>query len=1043
MSATPEPATDTAPDDLREKTPPRQPDAEKEAFSTPYGINHRPAMQNMYAKHVHWYNAEAMEPVVEATFFDGKPQKYGDLTEEMEEKMASDAGIKRGLKAVARFTKKDLENRRYAPTIKLLNRLSCLYFEISKRRPDQDAIVFTFAPTREAPGSFLGEAFQPDYLAYLASVAELRDAISAENGGLLPWSVLIGVGEHKRSTDKRLAQLKTYTSLLKRYRPDLPAIHGFHVTGKKVEIASLDSSVFRMSKACPVDTLKPWLALVASLYHSADTRYKPLTYNSSQLDFHRWDVEYENLKIATVPFHVGEAPGRTTFAALELEPGGATQNELTKAFYETPAHGFFKSSWQSATARWTESELLERIHKDGWLPGVVRHRFTRREIEVKDPAQTAPKAKRQPGAESAKTNEVEAMEETAKETEEEMALTEQTQEQTEQTEQTQEHTQEQTAQTQGQTAQTQAKTTPLRVREIINLGSIGEPLSEARTMRHLLWAFYDFIETSSQLGKLGIIHRDLSWFNCLILPRHTVAGEKRPLSRPCIRRILDAVNGKIDTTLEAIGKRQTEDADTTSAGAGTTVDAFMPCTLVADFDHSADIKQLQDKQQQLNIRERTGTNMFIACDLSKPGCVPYTNNSKPLLKALALVGLNRRGPAALAAAFPEHDDAGFLDMIKRVVAEESERQDQVTFEERAPPPVPKGLHEPRHDAESLFWVHLWGCARAQPLLSTVPDDDRSYFNEFCSTMLSHRIRGGNKEAGRARYLTPQALEKDLFHPRFHRVQILFAHMILYLTIPWHLYQDDPYIKEHPDHAHVAFRRLLLWMLLRDDMSELDDPLNTEEPRVAENLEKVLQFAVASDHRAVTGNESIPQSASKTVSVEKKPPAVNVSGVDLDRRGEPDLRAQYKSENAQVPLPKKKEKKKKEPKPSTPAVTPASTSTSQVSTRSQKRAREETHADDGAAKKMRPDVQHEQDVQPMAVDAPEREPVAEDQPQVDAMADEAKEDAPTVVDKTQRYIAEVHQPLQTVNALRLKIWKDKALWFGKGQFSPPPSEETGA
>ncbi|KZV86739.1 hypothetical protein EXIGLDRAFT_840513 [Exidia glandulosa HHB12029] len=986
----------------------------------------------MYAKHVHWYNAEAMEPVVEEKFLDGKPQTYGDVNEEMKEKMASDAGIKRGLKAVARFTKKDLENRRYAPTIQLLNRLSCLYFEISKRRPEKEAIVFTFAPTREAPGSFLGEAFQPDYLAYLASVAELRDAISAENGGLLPWSVLIGVGEHKRSGDDRLAQLKTYTSLLKRYRPDLHAIHGFYVNGNDVEIASLDT-VFRMSKVCPVDTLEPWLALVASLYHAADTRYQPLTYNSSQLDFHRWDVEYENLKIATVPFHVGEAPGRTTFAALELAPGGATQDALTKAFYETPAHGFFKSSWQSATARWTESELLERIHKDGWLPGVVRHRFTRREIEVKDPAQTAPKAKRKPGAQSAKAKEVDA----AKEPEQ------------------------QTAQTQATTAQSQAATTTttqIRVREVINLGSIGEPLSEARTMRHLLWAFYDFVETSSQLAKLGIIHRDLSWFNCLILPRHTVAGEKRPLSRPCIRRILEAANVKIDEKLEAIGKRQPSDIDIASARArGDTVDEFMPCTLVTDFDHSADIEQLADKQQKLNIRERTGTNMFIACDLSEPGSVFYENPSEALPIVLAAVDTNPKGRAALAAAFPDNDDNGFIDMVERVVAQENKRRVQLDLKLVPPVPIPDRLHQPRHDAESLFWAHLWGSARAQPRVGEFPDsDDRSNYKEFCATMLRHKIHGGNREAGRAFYLGPQALKRLFFHPHFKRVQELFLFMALYLSIPWHIYEHEAYIQEHPDHAHVAFRRLLLGMLLRDDMPELDVELNTEEPRVIEGLDEALQFAVPSKRRAVTGNESIPQTASKSSVVEKKAPAADVAGLDINRRDELDRRAQFRAENTQVPLVKKKEtkKKKKELKSSTPAVTPASTSvtpastsTSQVSTRSQKRAREETDVDEGAAKKMRADAVDEQDVQPMAVDAPEPEPepVAEDQPHLDAVPDETNKDAAALRNKTQRYIAAVHQPLQTVNALRLKIWKDRALWFGKGKFSPPPQtrKETAA
>ncbi|KZV86738.1 hypothetical protein EXIGLDRAFT_724468 [Exidia glandulosa HHB12029] len=178
------------------------------------------------------------------------------------------------------------------------------------------------------------------------------------------------------------------------------------------------------------------------------------------------------------------------------------------------------------------------------------------------------------------------------------------------------------------------------------------------------------------------------------------------------------------------------------------------------------------------------------------------------------------------------------------------------------------------------------------------------------------------------------------------------------------------------------------MLVRDDMPELDDLLNTEEPRLIDEGKSHL------GRRSATPTSSV---AAKT------PGSLSVN---------------------------MEEKKERNPS------TKASASTSQVSTLSQKRAREETHVDDRAAKKMRVDVEHEQDIRPMAVDAPKT--VTEDPLPVD----EGKDDTASLLDlKTQRYIAaiRIHQPLHTVNALRLEKWKDKAHWFGKGTLSPPTKE----
>ncbi|KZV81899.1 hypothetical protein EXIGLDRAFT_844208 [Exidia glandulosa HHB12029] len=899
-----------------------------------------------------------------------EPSKH-NLSPPLRDQIRKDKGVREALTTVGQFARSVSEKARYKPTIVLLNRLSLLYYELTQRNKDASpAIVFSFCYNRVVTGSYLGDQCQPDYSAFAGTYEDLLAAISGVAPNK-PWSVLVGVGEHKKGGERTMAQLKSYLRSLRQYRVDIPTVHGFQVSGLQVELASLNGCGMWKSPILSTGWLRSWLALVASLYHSTDNRDAKLNYSASQTQFHRWDVHYGPEPFATVPFHVGDAPGRVTFAAFELGPASWTESKLSHVFFNGLAEGFFKVSWQDKAARWTESQLLTHLHAEEWLPGLVRHKYAHRDDDK-------------------------------------LAIT-----------RLGEFEDEEDEKKQGPVE---------RVREVIHLGSIGEPLSEARTLRHVLCAIYDFLETSDNMREKDVIHRDLSWHNCLIFPRHTVRGEKREGSRPCIRRILAKAGVDLPANIADIGVRAQRHVDDE--------DEYEPCGLITDLDHSALITGLE-ALSKAGRRDRTGTPMFIATALSDPGSIAHmkSHGLAALAGALRLVETTESGKRALEAAFPgTHSDGQFMAMFDRVAAAEANNKPSFVFGKKkaeAPPatlPDPATImHEPRHDAESLFWVTLWAFARARPRGSSTSEGKASDFNAFCRDMLSHKI---GEEASRKRYLNPDNLDSTILHPDFRELMVLFHAMASYLSVPWHLYANDPYIKAHSEHVHTAFRRLILASLL-SDAPELDIELDTEQPRFTNAFEDVVRVSsVPSTDRAATGNmESIsqvladPQRASQSQSALAAPsmqaPASSVDPQPSAR----DLRAQNRASHREV--------------------APAGSSGSRSS---KKRSRGVDNRKQAPSKKARPeqswsDSEAEDDLEIKAPSEADDATLVDEQHQAstnspkEVLPDDG-EIAKQPVSTEQKYSAVDHASTttalrQSANALRLKFWKDKSLWFGSG------------
>lgn len=262
---------------------------------------------------------------------------------------------------------------------------------------------------------------------------------------------------------------------------------------------------------------------------------------------------------------------------------------------------------------------------------------------------------------------------------------------------------------------------------------------------------------------------------------------------------------------------------------------FEPMVLLADLDHSINSQDSYPSAPRTN----TGTPMFIAVECASAQNTDYNHYFEEDGLKIALQGIesDEKGRAAFAAAFP-NGDQDFMQKLEKVLDEEIPKRgpakdenlsrNQEVFQQR-----------PLHDVESVFWVFLWAFARAQPLdlqYHEVDPGALSNFKYFCETMLHHVVQDGDTEAPRAQWLYGHHIHR-LFHPRLAVFERIFDRMSRYLSIPWHLYDPDKIDKTH---AFVAARRLILNALTRNDVEDLDIPLDTEWPRATSKSDRFLR-----------------------------------------------------------------------------------------------------------------------------------------------------------------------------------------------------------
>ncbi|EJD52371.1 hypothetical protein AURDEDRAFT_111106 [Auricularia subglabra TFB-10046 SS5] len=526
---------------------------------------------------------------------------------------------------------------------------------------------------------------------------------------------------------------------------------------------------------------------------------------------------------------------------------------MSEQFHNEPVDGFWKMSWQPVSSRPTELELLSDLHKNGWLPGLVRPY----DFRPSTPDET------QGNSPAGQTEDDAALDQAQAATVPD----------TMQIDTVREEPQTDTASVQTQveaTKETRATDAALvqrieraihhpanlgdvgRVKEVLHLGSVGQPLSQCETTGHLIKVLYDLVETHAHMCERKVLHRDVSWFNVMckarhLIKKHPLTGEDTVLARPCI----DGILGHPDPE---------------------------PHVLLADLDHS--IKLRSGTMPQL--AEKTGTPMFIAMEMSKPEGMRFAD--QPLDRVRYSLAQAENYTEHFARAFP-NGPGSFMANFDLVVAAEKARIAKKPNVYGAPPP-PKTRHDWRHDAESIYWVFLWAFARARPLGSSPDDDFTDDLNSFCLAMFSHSIGGKTGEAQRGNYLTKLNACNSLFHPGLKELESLFNRIAMYLSIPWYLYCGDeaPTPLVERDHAHVAIRRIVLdFVLDPENANALVIALDTEVPRYTSALEgftretvmtttkRALTSATGGSKRTGAGSHESTSSLKRKAAVVVQPP----------------------------------------------------------------------------------------------------------------------------------------------------------------------------
>ncbi|KZV87646.1 hypothetical protein EXIGLDRAFT_723493 [Exidia glandulosa HHB12029] len=302
----------------------------------------------------------------------------------------------------------------------LLNALSLLASTSASpgARDDDHAILFDSAAHHIARGDFRGDACTPDWVAVQVPLHELRQAVrdttavveagsdvavkalSAPQG----WPRILAVGlveevranrqrdydsddsdeEHEEEEDK----LRTILTTLKAYHSDLLSVHGCELNASgRLRLAHVDAHAFVASahNDCHEDRestlreqLSPWLAHILSIQRTVATRDKTITarFPSLEDDFVRYDVTLGSRTVCVTPAAASRPPGRMTWVGFEV---GGDANVPSSVRSENSL-GVVKLSYQPQLkdGRLMEGEVLDLVHVDGWLPGVVRHTYWER-----------------------------------------------------------------------------------------------------------------------------------------------------------------------------------------------------------------------------------------------------------------------------------------------------------------------------------------------------------------------------------------------------------------------------------------------------------------------------------------------------------------------------------------------------------------------------------------------------------------------------------------------------------------------------------------
>ncbi|GJJ08996.1 hypothetical protein Clacol_003217 [Clathrus columnatus] len=198
----------------------------------------------------------------------------------------------------------------------------------------------------------------------------------------IPWSALESVIEVKRGKRWDHPQAIDYIETLLQYRPDKVYTFGMSCNQELYQFYYADACI---QKSSPVfrwkDSLDEFIQFVYTLYfnyendigrdksytlHGVMWQQQPKAVNASA----RWRVSFDGRTNEVQRIFARKGKGRRTWLGI-----GQEINEFSTVT-NTPEKDrirIVKDMWRDTSRRFKESEILNHIHKDGYIAGVVRH----------------------------------------------------------------------------------------------------------------------------------------------------------------------------------------------------------------------------------------------------------------------------------------------------------------------------------------------------------------------------------------------------------------------------------------------------------------------------------------------------------------------------------------------------------------------------------------------------------------------------------------------------------------------------------------------
>ncbi|KAI0076434.1 hypothetical protein K474DRAFT_1662954 [Panus rudis PR-1116 ss-1] len=360
----------------------------------------------------------------------------------------------------------------YGPHCQLLNLISTKVFEQMKALhiipDDEDPIVFVDHHQHSPAGHPRDYKEVPDILA-LRKFNELAEYsfTTKKNPQLryrhLPYHRVLSVIESKTEYTMRQGRPQAVSYMLSHMdaRPDMPGLYALTVNPNFYQVLWGDASGICASPTLSWSDTDPLIAYVRSLYRppAAHQLRDPSIHSPTLAPL---STESDQQRILWSVDHHGK-----TYPRCHVIFNGTTLGRRTAVFssYDESSKStvIIKDYYKDVKRRFDEVELINRIHEDGLVPGVVRLLDTdTSECDVKLPDGT-PIATPRPASETVRH----------------------------------------------------------RTKKRVVMLSTGEKLYQAKSVKDLLMAIYDAVEVHrTMVIQRRVLHRDVSIHNMMMYPQH-------------------------------------------------------------------------------------------------------------------------------------------------------------------------------------------------------------------------------------------------------------------------------------------------------------------------------------------------------------------------------------------------------------------------------------------------------------------------------------------------------------------------------------------